>query len=137
MFLPLHPQKISSSFCLFAAKLGIGVFGKDNVRKSRRDDLESIGADIDGGTRANNPGKRTNADAGADNPNTAINNLGTAADNPSTATDDPSIVADNLGTKTDADAEADNSGIATAIKPAPRPSLLYVIPFFCLPLPLN
>ena len=117
--------------------MGVGVFGKDNVRKSRRDDLESISTDTDGGTGANDPCKRTNADAGVDNLSTATNNSGTAADNPGTATDDLGIVVDNLGTETDTDAEADNSGIAAAIKPAPRPSLLYVIPFFCLPLPLN
>ena len=34
LLLLFHPLKVSSSFCLLSAKLGVGVFSKDNARKT-------------------------------------------------------------------------------------------------------
>lgn len=53
LLLPLYPLIISSSLRLFADKLGISVFNKDNARKSRGNNLESTIADVDGKTNAN------------------------------------------------------------------------------------
>lgn len=138
LLLPLQPLIVSSSFCLLITKSGIGVFGKNNVEESKKDNPKSTGADTNGGIRVDNPGTRTDTDIGADNPGIAIDNPGTAADNPGTAADNPGITTDNLGiatnnlsiavdnsgtaadnlgiatdnpgTKTDADVKADNSG---------------------------
>ena len=81
----LHPLIISSSFCLLAAKLGIGIFGKDNAGKSRGDNPGNISAD--GGTRADDPGIKTDADVGADDSSIASDYPGIAIDDPSTKTD--------------------------------------------------
>ena len=74
LFLPLYPLIVSSSLCLPAAKLGIGVFGKDNAKKNRGDDSESTGADADRGTGVDNPGTKIDADAEADNPSIVASN---------------------------------------------------------------
>lgn len=116
----LHPSMVLSSLCLFPAKSDIGVFGKDNTRKSRGDDSGSISADVDKRTRADNLGTGINADAGADNPSTATDDLGIAVDNPSTATDDLGTAVNNLGIatndlciRTNTDVVTDNSEIPT------------------------
>ena len=116
LLFPLYPL-IVSSLCLSATKSGIGVFSEDNIGKGRGDDLGSTGAD--GGTRVDNPGTRTDADAGVDNPDIITNDLGIAADNPDIATDDSVTAADNLGiaadnlvTRTDVDVGADDSSTA-------------------------
>ena len=130
LHLPLHPLIVSSSFRLPAAKLGIDIFGKDNVGKDRGDDLGSTGADVDRRTKVNDPSMKTDANVvadnlgtAADNPSTAIDHPGIAADNlsiaandPGIATDDPGITADNLGTGIDTDAEADNRSTVASNK---------------------
>ena len=93
ILLLLHPLIVSSSLHLHTAKLGVGVFGKNNARKSKGDNLGSISADK--GTRANDLGIVTYANIEIDNSGTAVDNPGTAADDLVTATDDPSIAADN------------------------------------------
>ena len=55
-FNPLYSLIVSSSFCLPAAKSGIGVFGENNVGKNRRDDPENTDANVDRGTGANDLG---------------------------------------------------------------------------------
>ena len=94
---------VSSSLCLSAAKLGVGVFGKDDIGKSKGDDPGSTS--VDKKIRANHPGTGTNTDKGADDPGTAIDNPGIVAENSGTITDNP-------GTRIDADVGADNSGTA-------------------------
>ena len=101
---PLHLLIVSSSFCFFEAELGIDVFGKDNARKSREDNLENTSADTDGGTGADNPGTRTNVNAEKDNPYTTV-------EDPSTATNNSGIAVDNPSTETDVNARADDLGI--------------------------
>ena len=93
------------------------IFGKDNARKCRGDDLGSIG--VNGRIGADNPGIGTDADAGADdlgtaadNSSTATDDLGIAADNSGIAANDPGIAADNPGTETDADTIKNDPGIA-------------------------
>ena len=87
------------------AKLSVGVFGKDNARKSRGDDPRSTGVDIDRRIRADDLDTEIDINIGADNsskvadnPSIAANNLGTAIDNSSIAADNPGISADNPGT---------------------------------------
>lgn len=123
LFLLLHRLIVSSSFCRPAAKSGVGVFGKDNAEKDRRNDLGSTSADADGGIGADDPGTRTNADARVDNSGMAVDDPGMAADDPGTATnnqgiavDNPGIAASNLGIGMDADAGADDLSRATSNK---------------------
>lgn len=106
-FNPLYSLIVSSSFCLPAAKSGIGVFGENNVGKNRRDDPENTDANVDRGTGANDLGTRTNADVETDNLVIIVNNLCPAADNPSIATNNPGRAEDHPGTA------ADNRKIAT------------------------
>ena len=105
LLLLLYPLLVSSSLHLFIAKSGIGVFGKNNAGKGRGDDPESIGVNIDGGTKVDNPGIKTNINIGVDNLGTAADNLSIVADDLSIAIDNPGTTADNLGTA------ADNQGI--------------------------
>ena len=125
-FLPLllYPLIVSSSLCLSAAKLGVCVFSKNNAGKGKGDDPRSTG--VDGRTGAEDPGKRIDADPGADDLCTVTDDLSTATDDPGTVTDNSSISVDDLsitaddtstaidnsGTKTDADKEADDPGKA-------------------------
>lgn len=74
LLLPLYSLIVSFSFYLPAAKLGINIFDKDNTEKVRGDDLGSIGAEVDGGTRPDILYKGLDTDARADN-------LGIVADN--------------------------------------------------------
>lgn len=113
LVLLLYLLIVSSSLHLSVAKSNVGVFEKDNVGKSKGNDLRCIGADADGRTRIDNPGIRTNADAkignlctAADNPSIMPENLSTAANNPDIATNNPGIAADNQSTA------ANNPGIA-------------------------
>ena len=118
LLLSLYLQIVLSRFHLPAAKLGVGVFGKDNVGKGREDDLGKTNAD--GRTGADNPSTETDANAGVDNLRIAAYNLGKIANNLSTATDDlgtavdnSGIAADDLSTEMDTDIGADNPGIVT------------------------
>ena len=74
------------------AGLGVVVFSKDNVGKSRRDNPKtkiqrdvnrennlSIGVDVNGGTRADNPSTGTDTDVGA-NGRSEADNLGIRTD---------------------------------------------------------
>ena len=119
----LHPLIVSSSFCLLVAGSGIGVFSKDNVGKSRGDDLGtktrvdvdrdknlSTGVDTNGKTGANNLGTGTDVDKGVDggirvdeksirtNVDVRINDPNTTADDPTMAAKNPSTAANNPGT---------------------------------------
>ena len=112
--------------------MGIGVFDKDNIRKSRGDNLGNTGADTDGGTKADNPGIKTDADKGVDNLSRAADDPSKAADNPGIAIDDPGIagndpgkVTDNPGTESDADVRADN--LSTAAKNKTRAASLFIL----------
>ena len=145
LLFPLYLPIVSSSFCLLTAKSGVGVFGKDNAGKSSGDDPGSIGADE--GTRADNPGKGSNADGRVDDPgiatdnsSTATDDPGTAADNSSTAKDNPGkrtdanlgvnnpgTAADNPGTGMDADAKANNPGISVSNKARARAASLFAL----------
>lgn len=114
LLFPLYPLIILSSFCHLAAKLGVGVFGKNNVEKGKGDDLRNSGTDAERRTRADNLGTRTDANTEADNPSKAADNLGTVVDDLGTATEDLGTVTDNLGIASDdPGTEIDNLGIAT------------------------
>lgn len=63
LLFPLYPQILSSCFCLPAAKSGIGIFGKENTRKSKKDNPRSTGANTDGGSKTDNPGTKRDVDA--------------------------------------------------------------------------
>lgn len=56
MLFPLYLPIVSSNFCFFPAKLGIGIFSKNNATKNKGEDLESTNADRK--TRMNDPGTR-------------------------------------------------------------------------------
>ena len=45
LFFPLYPLIVSSSLCLPAAKLGVGVVSEDNAGRSRGDDPGNIGVE--------------------------------------------------------------------------------------------
>lgn len=116
-----YPLIVSSSFYLSAAKSSVGVFGKDNARKSKRDDPGNTSADIDRRIEANNLGTKTDPDTKTDNLDITANNFGTAADNLGTITDNLGIAADILDTATDnpstaannPDTAVENPGITT------------------------
>lgn len=117
LLLVLFSLIVLSSFCFFAATLGVGVFGKNNAGKRKGDNPGSIGAYR--GTKADNPNikkdvdrKADNPGTAADNPNTGTDNSGIAIDNLSTAADNLDTVADNPGIRMDADARSDNLGTA-------------------------
>ena len=42
LLFPLYPLIVSSSFCLPVAKLGVGIFGKNNAKKGKEDDCNVI-----------------------------------------------------------------------------------------------
>lgn len=141
LLLSLQPLIVSSSFRFFVAKLGVDVFDKNNAKKYKRDNPGSTDADANGETRADNPGTRTNANAGADNPSIAEDNLDTTADNPGIAIDDLGIIADNLGIavdnpgkETDVDAGADNLNTAASNKARAAPLFVLCRAFFLLAL---
>ena len=103
--------------------MGVSIFGKNNIKKSREDDPGSTGIDADKGIRTNGLGKKTDVDVGIDNPGTVADNPGIVADNPGIGTDNsdrvadnPGITTDNLGTGTDADIGKDDSGIVASNK---------------------
>lgn len=136
----LHPLIVSSGFRLFAAKLGIGFFGKDNPGTTA-DNLGIVTNNLgiatdDPGIATNNSG--TTADnlgieTDTNNPGIAINNLGTAEDNPSIGmdanakADDPGIAVDNPGIEMDKDVEVDNPGIVASNKARVRATSLFVL----------
>lgn len=112
---------VSFSLCLSAAGLGVDIFGKDNARKSKRDNP---------GTKAQRETNReddlitstnTKRQTGVDNPDVGVNNLDTIVNNSSIATDNLDIVAksssiatNNLGIIVDnLGIIVDNLGIAT------------------------
>ena len=148
----LQPLIISSSLRFSPAKLGVSIFGKNNIGKSRGNDSKSRNADR--GTEVDNPSTETDADTGAvnldiatdnsgiaaDNPGTTTDDLGTAVDNSSTAADDlgigtdadvgvdnPSTVVDNPDIETDVDVEADNPGIVVSNKTRVRATSLFTL----------
>lgn len=130
---------ISSSFCLFAAGLNVDIFGKNNARKSKRDnpgtkpqketnkdDNLSISTNTERKTGIDNPDVRVNnLDTAVDNSSiainnsdivteslsTATNNLNTIVDNLGVIVDNLGIATDNLGIETDKDMKADNLSI--------------------------
>lgn len=121
LLLPLHLLIVLSSFCLLAAKLGVSIFGKDNVGKKKGDNLGSISADADRRTRVDNLDIKTDANTVTDNSGIAADNLSIVANNPGIATDNSGIVADDLGiaannpdTRTNADIGVNNLGIAAS-----------------------
>ena len=115
----LYPLIVSSSFCLPIAGLNVNIFGKNNIRKSRKDDPETktqgnadrkdnlgIGVDTNKEIRANNLGTETDVDArtdggtGADNPSIGIDlgkriDADTGTNNLDTITNNSDIAADN------------------------------------------
>lgn len=138
LLLSLYPPIISSIFCLPAARLAIDIFGEDNAEKNKRVDSEtkvrgdadrednwSTSAEIDGRTRIDNLGIKTNANVeidkiaiAADNPDIATYDLDTVADNSDIVTDNSGIAVNNsgtaandLGTKTDADIRTNDLSI--------------------------
>ena len=130
LLLPLHSLIVSSSLHLLGVKLDIGVFGKDNARKGKRDNPGSIGVDANRRIGADNPGTRTNTDIEADNlvivadnlgivvdnPDKATDNLGIAADDLSTIADDPGTATNDPGARTDVDTGINNLGIVASNK---------------------
>lgn len=92
---------MTSSFRLLTAKSSVSVFGKDNAKKDRRDDPETIRVDKNARARAANPDIKIDADVGVDNPGTVADNLSIAANNSSIVIDDPNIAGDNLGIAND------------------------------------
>ena len=123
LFLLLYSLIILSSFCLSATKLGISVFGKDNIRKSKGDDPRSTSTDKDRRIRVDDPGTETEVDVGVDHPGTVTDNPGIKADNPGTATnnsgittDNPNIAVDDPSREKDINVEADNPGTVVSNK---------------------
>lgn len=115
MPLPLYLLIVLSSFCLLVARLSIGVFGKENTGKRRgnnpetkaqrdadRDDNLGIGVDKNRGTKVDNPSTRTDVDIRVDK-KTGVNDLGTRIDadveanNLNIVADNASKIIDNLG----------------------------------------
>lgn len=136
LLLLLHLLIVSSSFRLFAAKLGVGVFGKDDLGITADDPGTKTGADVGADNPSigiDNLGTEINADAGADNSGTAADDPGTETDaearidDPGTTTDNPGTTADNPGIDTDAEAKADDLGTVASNKARARTASLFAL----------
>lgn len=114
MLFPLHLLIVLSNLCLSKAKSGIGVLSKNNAAKNWGNDLGSMGADADRGSKANNPGTRIDIDIKTNNPGTRANNPNTTVDNSGITANNPSIVANYLSRAADnPGTAANNSSIAS------------------------
>lgn len=134
-----------------------GVFNKDNIAKSKGDNLKtkvhgdenrkddpSKDADTNRKTRANNPGTRTNTNIRANkrtktnnsstrtNTNIEIDNSNKIIDNPNTITENSSIAANNLGIRIDINVKANIPGIVVSNKTYAKSLIFWYYAFFLL-----